>query len=119
MLPEFEEAGASLVAISPQLPEISAEQVEERKLRIPLLFDKGNQFADRLGLAWSLPQDLKQIYLDFGIDLEAAHGDDEWRLPMPARYVVDASGTVAAADVHPDYTIRPEPAETLATVRGM
>jgi hypothetical protein len=32
---------------------------------------------------------------------------------MPARYVIDQEGIIRAADVNADYTIRPEPAETV------
>ena len=38
---------------------------------------------------------------------------------MPARYVVDRTGTIRAADVDPDYTHRTEPAETVAALRAL
>jgi hypothetical protein len=38
---------------------------------------------------------------------------------MPARYVVDQDGRIRAADVNPDYTVRPEPEDTAAIVRGL
>jgi hypothetical protein len=38
---------------------------------------------------------------------------------MPARYVVDRTGTIRAADVDPDYTRRTEPAETVAALRAL
>src|SRR5215510_996665 len=40
-------------------------------------------------------------------------------LPLPARYVVDRQGQIRAADVNADYTVRPDPAETLAQLRGL
>ena len=119
MLPEFEQAGATLLAITPQLPEISAEQAAERKLKFPLLHDAHNGFAHELGLAWTLPDDLREVYLGFDVDLSAAHGDDRWELPMPARYVIGSDGVVVKADIHPDYTTRPEPADTLEIVKGL
>jgi hypothetical protein len=38
---------------------------------------------------------------------------------MPARYVIDKEGIIRAADVNADYTIRPEPAETLRQLRTL
>jgi hypothetical protein len=38
---------------------------------------------------------------------------------MPARYVVGQDGRIRAADVNPDYTIRPEPEDTVAVVRQL
>ena len=45
--------------------------------------------------------------------------DDEpnYRLPMPARYVVDKQEIIRAADLNADFTIRPEPSETLKKLR--
>jgi hypothetical protein len=37
---------------------------------------------------------------------------------MPARYVIDHEGIIRAADVNADYTIRPEPSETLRQLRA-
>jgi peroxiredoxin len=75
--------------------------------------------ARRFGLAFSLPDDLREVYRDLGIDLAVANGDASWTLPMPARYVVDRTGIVRAADVDPDYTRRSEPADTVAVLRGL
>ena len=30
---------------------------------------------------------------------------------MPARYIIDQDGTIAYAEVNPDYTRRPEPSD--------
>ena len=38
---------------------------------------------------------------------------------MPARYVVDQDRRIRAADVNPDYTVRPEPEDTVAVVRQL
>ena len=47
----------------------------------------------------------------FKVELPEIHGDGEWNLPMPARYVIDTDGTVAYAEINPDYTQRPEPSD--------
>lgn len=41
----------------------------------------------------------------------------EFRLPIPARYVIDKQEIVRAADVNADYTIRLEPSEILEQLR--
>jgi hypothetical protein len=38
---------------------------------------------------------------------------------MPARYVIDKHGIIRAADVSADYTIRPEPSDTLNVLRAL
>jgi hypothetical protein len=36
---------------------------------------------------------------------------------MPARYIVDSNSVIQAAEVNADYTIRPEPSETLRILK--
>jgi peroxiredoxin len=75
--------------------------------------------AARYGLVFTLPDDLRRVYLGFGIDLPKANEDESWTLPMPARFVVDRDGVIRAAEADPDYTHRPEPADTLAVLRNL
>jgi peroxiredoxin len=84
-----------------------------------MLRDFGNQVAEKYGLAFTLPDDLRQIYLKFGIDLPQGNGDGTWRLPIPARFVADRAGILQAAEADPDYTRRPEPARTVEILRGL
>lgn len=75
--------------------------------------------AKEYGLKWELPQDLREIYLEFGTDLAASNGEPSWTLPLPARYIIDSSSVVRYARVQPDYTHRPEPAETLEALKRL
>lgn len=55
MLPEIQALGATLVAISPQLPEHNRELIERRHLTFEILSDRGNEVAASFGLRFSLP----------------------------------------------------------------
>lgn len=70
-------------------------------------------------MRWTLPEELKKLYLQFKIDLAAANGDDSWTLPVPARFIVDPRGIIRYARVDPDYTRRPEPRETLEALKQL
>ena len=107
------------MAISPQLPEHSRELIERRHLTFEILSDKGNEVAARFGLRFRLPDYLIGLYRTFPLDLEAFNGDPSWTLPVPARFVIDRDGIVRAAESDPDYTTRPEPADTLAALRAI
>ena len=110
----FRAHGATLVALSPLLQEHNLSMVENHSLDFDILSDPGNAYAASLGLRFDIPDDVREIYQGFGIDLPACNGEDSWTLPMPGRIVVDKSGIVRATDVDPDYTARPEPEATLA-----
>jgi len=84
-----------------------------------MLRDLGNRVAEAYGLAFTLPDDLREIYLGFGIDLARGNGDGTWRLPVPARFVIDRAGVIRAVDADPDYTRRPEPADTVEVLRRL
>ena len=107
------------MAITPQTSERSVGLIEERRLAFDLLTDRGNMYAHQLGLRHELPEDLRKLYLKFGVDLAESNGESSWTLPMAARYVIDKEGVVHNARVDADYTRRPEPAETLEALRSL
>jgi len=112
-------AGATLVALTPQLAEHNLAMTEKHKLPFDMLSDPGNAYAAELGLRFELPPLLREMYLKIGIDLRAANGENSWTLPIPGRIVADNSGIVRATDIDVDYTRRPEPEETLAQVKAL
>jgi len=115
----LKEYGATLVAITPQLSEGSRSLIEKQGITFDLLSDPGNDYAAKLGLRFKLPDDLKEVYLSFGIDLATHNGEGSWTLPMPGRFVVDQAGIVRAVDVDPDYQYRPEPQKTVDDVKAL
>ena len=72
-----------------------------------------------MGLKHGFPDDLKEVYGKFGIDLDQFNGNDKWELAIPARFVVSTDGVVRAADFNADYTARPEPADTLQVLQSL
>jgi peroxiredoxin len=102
-----------MVVISPQLEKYSKQLVKKHILTFSVLGDKGNSVASQFGLAFRPPDYLHELYNRFGINLEIFNGDSSWSLPMPGRFVLDQQGKILNADVHPDYTKRPEPADIL------
>jgi peroxiredoxin len=112
--------GTEIVVLSPELPKFSADLAAQRKLTFPILDDHGLVIAEAFGLAFTLPDDLKDVYLStFKLDLEARNGESSWKLPMPARFVIDRRGIIRSADTDPDYTVRPEPEETVAFLKTL
>ena len=114
---EFKALGATFIAISPQLQSFNREFTEEKKLTFEILSDPGNEVAQRYGLTFKLPEDLKEIYVKFNIDLEKYNGDDSWTLPLPARLIIDQEGIIRYAEINADYTVRPDPEETIAALK--
>jgi peroxiredoxin len=110
---KIEARSASLVAISPQTQANSRKSQRDNKLRFPILSDAGATIAGKFGLRFALPEDLIEVYKQFGTDLAKINNNPSGVLPMPARYVIGSGGVIAYAEVNPDYTRRPDPSELL------
>ena len=117
-LPTLQEAGASLVAISPQIAANSRKSMRTNGLQFPILSDRHNDVADAFGLRFALPDYLIELYKNLRNDLPTFNDDPSWTLPMPARYVIGQDGVIRYAEVNPDYTQRPEPEAMLDAICG-
>ena len=107
------------MVISPQLEKYSRQVVKKNNLTFSVLSDKGNAVASQFGLTFTLPDPLKELHEKWGMNLERFNGDPSWTLPLPGRFILDRHGTIRHADVHPDYTQRPEPAEIVNLLASM
>lgn len=108
-LTEINAAGGQLIAISPQLPEKSADQVINSKLDFEVLSDIDNKLAKKCGLVFTLPEVLRPIYAAWQLDIPGHNGDNSFQLPIPATYIIDTNGKVRYAHIDMDYTRRLEP----------
>jgi peroxiredoxin len=117
--PQIEEAGATLVAISPQTVKQSFFMHDQHRLRFPLLSDANNQVARQFRLAYRVPAAQEAVYHRAFINLPFTNGDDSWELPIPATYIIDRDGTVIYASANEDYTVRSEPAEILQVLQEL
>jgi peroxiredoxin len=119
VLPQIEQAGASLVAISPQTVKQSFFMHDQHKLRFPLLSDAGNKVARQFRLTHRVPESQEAVYRRAFVNLPFTNGDESWELPIPATYILDRDGTVLYASANEDYTQRPEPKRHCACPQGL
>ena len=118
IVPEIEQAGARLIAISPQTVKQSFFMHDQHRLRFPLLSDAGNQVARQFGLTYRVPDFQAEVYRRAFVNLPFTNGDESWELPIPATYILDHDGTVLYAAADEDYTERPDPSDIVAVLRS-
>ena len=118
-LPDIQQLGANLVAISPQLERYGRSVHRRLNLGFDVLTDLGLQVAAQFGLVFVLPDYLETVYLQFGNKLNEFHNENAFRLPMPARYIIDQQSVIRSANVSPDYTRRPEPGQTISALEEL
>lgn len=116
-LPQIEQTGASLIAISPQTVKQSFFMHDQHKLRFPLLSDIGNNVARQFGLTYRVSDDQQTLYQRAFVNLPFVNGDASWELPIPATYVIDRDGTVLFVSANEDYTDRSEPSDIVDVLK--
>jgi peroxiredoxin len=107
------------VAISPQRGEFLGELVRKHDLTFDLLSDSGNRVAAKYGIVFSLPDELRKVYMARGTDLPRFNGDDSWTLPMPSRFIMDRQGIIRMAYANPDHSVRTEPSDTIEALKAL
>jgi peroxiredoxin len=113
LLPQLNEHGIALVAISPQKPDGSLSSQQKNALAFPVMSDPGNVLADRLGILTTPSAQAQTAMAQLGLDLTAANADGTPTLPMPTVVIADVDHTIRWIDVHPDYTNRTEVADII------
>ena len=116
---EVRALGARIVALTPELERYTRSLHKKLNLTFDILTDLHLKTADQFQLVFVLPDYLRDLYKSFGNSLDRFHDESEYRLPMPARYIIDQAGIIRAADVNADYTVRPEPSETLRLLQKL
>jgi peroxiredoxin len=116
---EVRALGAEIVVVTPELERYTRALHKKLNLTFDILTDLHLKIAEQFRLVFTLPDYVRELYKSFGSTLDRFHDESEYRLPIPARYVVDKQGIIRTADVNADYTIRSEPSETLTQLRAL
>ena len=114
---QVQELGARIVVLTPELEHYTRALHKKLKLPFDILTDLRLKIAEQFGLVFTFPDYLRDLYRSWGNTLDRFHGESEFRLPVPARYIVDSNNLIRSAEVNADYTIRPEPSETLRLLK--
>ncbi|MFT4982753.1 MAG: peroxiredoxin [Bacteroidia bacterium] len=119
-VPEIESLGAKMITLSPEKTDYSKKIRARQKLNFNILFDNGNAVAQKFGLKHHVGKDLIELYLSaFNVNLKQYHGNNEWALPMPARFLIDQSGIIRYAESKADYRERPDPDDLINVLKTL
>ena len=116
---EVRSLGVRMLIITPELERYTRGVHRKLQLTFDVLTDLHLKTAAQFGLVFTLPDYLRDLYKSFGSTLDRFHDETEYRLPMPARYIIDSRSIIRAADVNADYTIRPEASETVRLLKEL
>ncbi|PQJ12726.1 alkyl hydroperoxide reductase [Flavipsychrobacter stenotrophus] len=99
--------GATVVAISPEMPDNAEKTAAKTKVSFPIISDAGNRLLKMYKTGYTLEDATLKQYKAYGIDLSKANGNNENMLPVPATYIIDQNMKISAVFYDADYRNRP------------
>lgn len=117
-LPAFKAQGATLIALTPELPDQSMTTAEKSELEFEVLSDLNNHVARDYGIVFKLTDDVAAIYED-KFALSAYNGNSSNELPLAATYVISETGEIIYAFLDADYRNRAEPADLVEVLQSL
>lgn len=119
-LDEFQALGATLVAISPQVPDGSLTKSEISEMNFTVLSDQNAKVASQYGVAWEVPEFLlDHMRVDRNLDLEKINNGNSSVLPIPATFIIGTDGIITWNYVNVDYRTRSEPEEIIEALKKL
>jgi len=118
ILPQVKKLNTNLVAISPETPDNSLTTSEKNDLSFTVLSDMDNTYAKSLGLVFQMPENLREVYHSFNINVDVHNGNTAYELPMPATYIVNKQREIIYSFIPEDYTERLDPEIVLDVLKN-
>lgn len=120
VLPEIQQQGANLVAVTPEFPEKAQETITKEGYKFDVVTDEHNKLAAKLGLIFEQNEETTTLMKNLGFDLELYYGPDHNNLlPIPATFIIGQDGKVAFSYVNPNYRIRVDPTEVVKDLKTL
>lgn len=114
-LPEFKKLNATLLALTPELPDNSLTTAQKNKLEFTVLSDLGNNIGKEYGVVFKLTNEVASIYeASFGLNEKNGNANNE--LPLAATYVINTNGIIQYAFLSADYRERAEPTDIISVL---
>ena len=110
---------STLILVTPQLTEESKGQIEKNGFTFTILSDLDYAVSKDYNLYFELSDELDAVYKKVGIDVKKTNGGDRLGLPVPATFIIDPNGTVAASQADTDYFNRMKPDEIIGALESI
>lgn len=115
---QLKELGFDIWFISIDKPELLLESLDDPDIGYTIYSDSSLQATRAFGIAFQVDDELVEKYLNWGIDLEKASGENHHVLPAPATYIIGQDGVINFAYVNPNYKVRLHPDVLLAAANA-
>ncbi|MGR3175228.1 MAG: peroxiredoxin-like family protein [Candidatus Scalindua sp.] len=118
-LTHFKEYDATLIAVTPQRPDKSKEQLEKAEYSFEILSDLDDSVMKSYNLYFEVPLALHELYKNrFGFDVTDYNGKGRLGLPVPGTFVIGSNGVIRASFAKTDYKKRMDPGDIIEALKA-
>jgi peroxiredoxin len=119
-LPALHQAGAQVLAITPETPDNAKVFLEKTEINLPVISDSNREIMASYKVLFEVTATYQEAVKNkLNTDIAANNGSSRAYLPVPAAFVIEPSGKIIYAQYSPDYMQRATAAELLATLEKM
>jgi peroxiredoxin len=109
----IKDKGATVIAVTPELPENISKTIEKTNAEYTILFDEGLKIMKAYDVEFEIPENVLTRYRNTGIKIDENNGKNGNFLPIPATYIIDKESTITYRFFQSDYKKRPSIQEIL------
>ena len=113
---KIQSKGASLVAISPMMPDGTHFLASKRSLLFPVCSDIGNKVARKYNITFEVQAEIRSKMVEWGEDVPGHNGDETWVIPLPAAYIIGEDGRVVWNFIDNDPGVRASPDQIIDAI---
>ena len=113
------DAGASLIAITPEKGEKIEKTVQKSGASFSIVYDENHRIMDKYHVTFKLSGWKRFIYGIAGININKASGNKDSALPVPATYIIAKDGTIYTSHFNENYAERMQVIDMLDTLKEL
>jgi peroxiredoxin len=105
--------GASVITVSPQIPEYNHKTIRKTGATFSVIHDEGYQIMDAYHVSFTMDEKIIKKYRRFGRHIDRANANEEYILPVPATFIIGEDRVIRYVQYDPNYKNRSTVAEVL------
>jgi len=105
--------GASVIAVSPQIPEYNHKTIRKTGASFSLIHDKGYHIMNAYYVSFTIDEKTILKYRRFGRHIDRANANEDYILPVPATFIIGEDRVIRYIQYDPNYKNRSTVAEVL------
>jgi peroxiredoxin len=105
--------GASVIAVSPQIPEYNLKTIRKTGARFSIIHDKGYNIMNAYYVSFTIDEKTIKKYRRFGRHIDRANANEDYILPVPATFIIGQDRRINFIQYDPNYKVRSTVADVL------